>query len=454
MRAIICLLTVLVIGHWVIDTPAGAQVDVPTGGLTAPITTDTDAQTDRELAQRLTGIFNEIDGLSGVEVSVREGVVTLSGSVETDDARTQAARLAERLSGVVAINNEIVREVRLDRSVDTLVGDVESTLTRIGQAWPVYLVALAVWLGLFALGWLLARQEWLWRRVVPNALVARLLQQVLTLGSFILGLLLALNLLGATALLGTLAGGVGLIGLAVGFAVRDTIENYIASILLSLRQPFRAEDHVRINEHEGVVVRLTSRATVLMTLDGNHLRIPNAQVFKGVILNFSRNPERRFDFLLGVDADDDPLAAMEVALEAMRGLDFLLDDPGPFAGIDKVGDSNIQLRFFAWVDQRHADFLKARSGAIRAAKAAIEAHGFTLPEPIYRLRFDTGDATLQVSSPSPRADTQTPPHPRRHGAAPPVDLDVRPEDTITEKVAEERAQDGEEDLLDQNRPVE
>src|SRR3546814_8338036 len=74
--------------------------------------------------------------------------------------------------------------------------------------------------------------------------------------------------------------------------------------MLSLRQPFRANDHVVIEGHEGRVVRLTSRATILMTLEGNHLRIPNSTVFKAVILNYTRNPERRFDFELGIRSEE------------------------------------------------------------------------------------------------------------------------------------------------------
>ena len=124
--------------------------------------------------------------------------------------------------------------------------------------------------------------------------------------------------LGADALREAL-GAAGVAGLAVGFAVKDTIENYVASVMLSVRQPFRPNDHVVIDGKEGRVIRLTSRATVLMTLDGNHLRIPNGAVFKAVILNYTRNAERRFDFKLGVDADDDAQAA------ATLGVDQRLD---------------------------------------------------------------------------------------------------------------------------------
>ncbi|MGB5352888.1 MAG: mechanosensitive ion channel domain-containing protein, partial [Woeseia sp.] len=235
------------------------------------------------------------------------------------------------------------------------------------------------------------------------------------------------------------------------FAVRDTLENYISSIMLSLRQPFRAGDHVVINEHEGIVVRLTSRATILMTTDGNHLRIPNADVFKAVILNYTRNPERRFTFVLGVDANDDPLAAMRTGVAAMEKLDVVLRDPNPSARIESVGDSNIVIWFSAWVNQQQTDFGRGRSLAIRAAKDALEAEGFTLPEPIYRVRFDETAATVGLTT----QKVEEAPQPRV--TAPLADeeaLDTRPDDHLEKMISEEREQDAGTDLLDESKPVE
>jgi small-conductance mechanosensitive channel len=80
-----------------------------------------------------------------------------------------------------------------------------------------------------------------------------------------------LEILDATALLGTIVGVAGVMGLAIGFALRDTVENYIASILLSIRQPFRPLDQIVLENYEGLVMKLTSRETILMTLDGNHV---------------------------------------------------------------------------------------------------------------------------------------------------------------------------------------
>ena len=250
--------------------------------------------------------------------------------------------------------------------------------------------------------------------------------------------------------------------LAIGFAVRDTVENYISSVMLSLRQPFRAKDHVVINDLEGIVVRLTSRATILMTLDGNHMRIPNAAVFKGIILNYSTNPQRRFEFDLGVDAEDDPVAGMKAGLDAIRTLDFILQDPEPDALINTVGDSNIVLTFYAWIDQRETNFGKARSLAIRAAMRALEEQGFTLPEPIYRLRFDPEVNTALFSALNGKSAGVTPlasGEDKNDSAATRVKrgdavLDVTPDKHLEQKVDAEIRSDQGNDLLDKDVPHE
>jgi small conductance mechanosensitive channel len=144
----------------------------------------------------------------------------------------------------------------------------------------------------------------------------------------VLGVVLALDLLNLTALLGTILGAAGIIGLAIGFAVRDTVENFIASIMLSIRQPFRPKDLVEIEGELGHVIRLTSRATILLSLDGNHIRLPNATVFKAKIINYSRNDERRFTFALGIDPGADIAGRRRSCWPRCPELPFVLDTPG------------------------------------------------------------------------------------------------------------------------------
>ncbi len=343
---------------------------------------------DNDIRQRISGIFSEIEGLHAISVSVKQGVVTLTGETPNEKKAQQAINLTNRLTDVVTVEDKINRTLDVQDNVTTVYQGLKNQGKTLVKALPLLLVGIVVfgivtWFG----GWLSNRKK-MWQRLTPNSFVAELLSQTTKVVFIIFGLILALSLVGAETILGTLLGGAGVIGIAVGFAVKDTIENYIASLMLSIRQPFRARDHILINGKEGIVVRLTSRATILMTLDGNQLRIPNAEVFKSTILNYTKNPERRFSFELGVDANDDPLAAIKVAIDVIRKLDFVLEKPKAIATIKEVGDSNIILDFKIWVNQLETDFSKARSIAIREAKHALENEGFSLPEPIYRLRFN------------------------------------------------------------------
>jgi small conductance mechanosensitive channel len=246
----------------------------------------------------------------------------------------------------------------------------------------------------------------------------------------------------------------GVVGLADGFAVRDTLENFVSSVMLSVRQPFRPNDHVVIGDHEGRVVRLTSRATILLTLQGNHLRIPNSTVFKSVILNYTRVPQRRFDFKLGIDAKDDPMAAIDTGLAAIAGLPFVLDDPAPSGHIDAVGDCNIVIFFAAWIDQNASDYAKSRSVAIAATKNALEASGFALPEPLYRLRFDGHPAEVAAVSAIPATVEQEKTAPEKPAEAAHAAEDVTPDTHIADQVAEERSEGNTEDLLNYHAPTE
>lgn len=378
--------------HTQADNQQTAQSNDHTNNTHSPISDD-------EIHARIVGIFGAIDGLDKINVHVKQGVVTLTGESANDKHATQAVKIALRISDVLAVNDHIHRTLDVQDNVSTVISDWTNQAKSWTKALPLLLVALAMMAALTWFGNYLSHRQKIWQKITPNPFVADLLAQTVKVVFFMLGLMLALSLMGAQSLIGTLLGGAGVLGIAVGFAVKDTIENYIASLMLSIRQPFRAKDRVKINDKEGIVVRLTSRATILMTLDGNHLRIPNAEVFKGTILNYSKNPERRFTFELGVDANNDPLAAIKVGLDAINALSFVLQEPKAIAIINEVGDSNIVLEFQVWVNQNQTDFLKARTIAIREAKHALENNGFHLPEPIYMLNFDQAleDAIINLA---------------------------------------------------------
>lgn len=413
-----------------------------------------DADEDARIADRISDIFAELPDYSRVAVAVNEGVVTLTGKVPDPAAIERAGNIAARVSGVVTVENQLQRDLSVSENL-SVIGQASDLGQNLLKALPLILVALITAALIGAIGYFITSFKGLWGRIAPNPFLSELVRTAIRFAFVVGGILIAFDMLGAATLMGAVLGGAGVIGIALGFAMRDTIENYVASLMLSIRQPFRANDWVLIDQYEGRVIRLTSRATILMTLDGNHLRIPNAQVFKAVILNYTRNPQRRFEFVLGVDADDDPRGAMQVGIDALSALPFILNEPEAQARIEEVGDSNVAIRFLGWIDQNEADWYKSRSQAIAAVKDALEQAGFALPEPIYRLRIDARSEALPIGRPV-AAHEESARQVRPAASSAELAQDVRPESEIAEMVEKERRSDGEQakDLLDPKRPVE
>ncbi|RVT86634.1 mechanosensitive ion channel [Rhodobacteraceae bacterium CCMM004] len=413
---------------------------------------------DAEILARIRGILIELEGYEQVDVTVRSGIVTLTGEVLDAQAMERLEELIEGIGGVVAVQNEVAETTDLSKRLNPAMERLAARLTQGVAFLPLVAVALAAAAGVIFLGILLARSRWPWDRMAPNAFIADIYRQVIRLVFVIGGIVIALDILNATALLGTILGAAGIIGLAIGFAVKDTVENFIASIMLSIRQPFMPNDAVEIEGDTGKVIRLTSRATILLSFDGNHIRIPNSTVFKSRIVNFSRNPERRFDFTIGVEAESDLAAVRDLMEETVRALPFTLDQPGISVWIQDITDSGVTFMVTGWIDQTKTSLLRARGEALRLVKQAVEAGGYAIPDTTYRIRLD-GRSGLVTEVPTDDIGPVRP-APRPAPPAPPTVDDVSEavdtaDDKALEKMVEaERSDVQNPDLLRRDAPEE
>src|SRR5690606_33264521 len=228
-----------------------------------------DEAESRQLAERL----HASSGLAGVTVTVRDGVAELEGEVLTLEDRDRAGQVAAQHPGIREVENRIAISTRLGDRIATAWALAVEKVVRLVAALPLLIVAIAVaglawWIGKWAgrrVGQRIRRRNWRAENPYFANLAQQLVQWLVLLG----GVLVALDLLGATALVGAVMGSAGVIGLALGFAFKDIAENYVAGVLLSLRRPFAPGELLRIDgTHEGRVAALTSRATVLVTHDG------------------------------------------------------------------------------------------------------------------------------------------------------------------------------------------
>ena len=396
-----------------------------------------DTVPDSLLARRIRTIFANIEDFNEVTASVVEGVARLGGSVDQPEASRRAEELVASLEGVVYVVNDIEPATDVETRIAPAITKMQEYWDGFVAQLPVIVAALLIVLIFAFVSFLISK----WRRPAAwtgiNPLVWNFVNRLVRGALVIVGLVLAFDVLGITSLMGAVLGTAGIVGLALGFAFQDIVENYLAGMLLSLRRPFGVNDLVRVGEYEGFIVRLTSREVVMLSYEGNHVRLPNAHVFKSPIINFTINPRRLFSFEIGIGTEEDLQHAMRVGVSRLERMPGVMDDPAPFARVQEIGDSSVTVRFHGWVDQRVADFLKVRSEALRLVKVALDDADIDMPEPIYRVLT----ASLEEERKAAGARLS-------EARQKPDNVDVRPDGKLDEQVREELARSEDENLLE------
>lgn len=341
-----------------------------------------DARLERVLAA--TGWFR-------AEVRVAEGIVFLEGVADSDEHRDWAVQLARNTDDVLAVVNRLSVPERSIwdlsptwRKLYELTGDAV-------RAVPLALVALAMIL----VTWLLARWSVrgvaaVLRRRIHSELLTQVVARAAAVPVFLLGAYVVLKISGLSGLALSLLGGTGLVGLIIGFAFRDIAENFLASLLISVQRPFATGDLIRVAGHLGFVQRVNTRATLLMTQEGNHVQIPNATIYKETIVNFTANPNERFDFRVGIGYSDAMAQAQSVALDVLRGHPAVLAEPEPLVLVEELGAATVNLRVYFWVDISRHDGPKVKSSVIRQVKRAFDEARISMPDEAREIVFPEG----------------------------------------------------------------
>lgn len=375
------------------DSPVvtGHNVPEPTQTMAAPPTAQ-----EQQIAAHLEGVLQASRGFEAPRVRVEGGIVFLSGRAADDSRRDWATQVARSARDTLAVVNhmQVAPQPMWDLSPawDRLRGFARQAI----RALPLFGLALV----LLALTWWVARRA----RTVAAALLGRrirstmlvgVLARVLTLPIALLGLYVVLRISGLTGLALSLLGGTGLVGLIIGFAFRDIAENFLASLLISTQRPFATGDLIEVAGHRGFVQRVNTRATLLMTLEGNHVQIPNATIYKAAITNFTANPNERLDFGVGIGYGDSISRAQTVALEVVRDHEAVLPEPEPLVLVEALGAATVNLRVYFWVDITVHSGPKVKSSIIRLIKRAFDGAGISMPDEAREVVFPEGVPVLQ-----------------------------------------------------------
>lgn len=224
-------------------------------------------------------------------------------------------------------------------------------------------------------------------RVSDNEAVNNLIATILRLSILLIGIFVALTIVELDGTVTTLLAGVGVIGLALGFAFQDLAANFIAGIFMAVRKPFKIGDIIESNDFMGVVRDITLRSTEIQTFQGQRIVLPNKSIFENPIQNFSTG-SRRIDLAVGVSYGDDLQRVEDLTLNVVRSLPDAVSRKPVELYYDSYGDSSINFTVCFWIDfKKQPDFLRARSEAIKAIKEAYDREGITIPFPIRTLDF-------------------------------------------------------------------
>jgi small-conductance mechanosensitive channel len=354
---------------------AGGAAKSPVAASPEPITIHRDVS-DRAISNFLERFLPKYPGIRGVNVSVDDGVVTLHGRVDTDDSRDEITDVVRRVEGVRLVLNQMKIDEEAMTAGEFLRQEVTTLTDYVGRRWLLMLLAMgiigiAVYLAhLFA-----SRAETLLAPVVRNVLLRSVVGSVISALLVIGGLLVALSALRLTHAVLSILGVAGMVGLAVGFAFRDITENFIASVLLGVRRPFQIGDYVTIAGQSGIVKSLNTRATVLVTLEGNHVRIPNSTIFKEIMVNATASPSFRHSFDVVIPHTASTVGAIEAITRALREQDGILDDPPARALVEGLEPDGVRIRAYFWAPTRGVDWILVMSDVKLKAKVALQQSG-------------------------------------------------------------------------------
>jgi len=279
--------------------------------------------------------------------------------------------------------------IRFDELPQLLFDKLQSWLELLIAMLPNLVVALIIFVLFYVMSRAMASMlKRTVGRVSKNDSVNNLLVIVVRFGFIAVGLFLALGVLNLDRVVTSLLAGVGVVGLALGFAFQDIAANFMSGVIMAFSRPFDVGDLIETGDYFGVVEGIDLRTVRLRTLTGERVLIPNREVYNNPLVNFTETPDRRVDLNVGVAYGDDLELARKVAREAIEGLPMRDGSRPVDVFYEGFGDSSINFVARFWIEFRsQRDYLAARSEAVVRIKAALDENGLTIPFPIRTLDF-------------------------------------------------------------------
>lgn len=230
-------------------------------------------------------------------------------------------------------------------------------------------------------GWLAGRFKKIFSRLLSNtkldAILVKFFSDILYWMLLVAVVLAALDQLGVniTSLLAV----VGAAGLAIGLAMKDSLSNFAAGVMLIIFRPYSLGDFVDVGGTSGSVEETNLFSTTLLTPDNKKIIVPNAAIFGSTIVNYSAKPTRRIDLVIGISYNDDIRKAKTIVEGLFKADQRILNEPEAKVTVSALADSSINLNIRPWVNKE--DYWGVHSDLQQAIKEAFDAEGIVIPYP-------------------------------------------------------------------------
>ncbi len=219
------------------------------------------------------------------------------------------------------------------------------------------------------------------RRVLERAglhptLVHMLVDQVYRLTITVFALVMAADQVGVNV--GAALAGIGVVGLAIGFAAQDTLANIFAGFLIFIDKPFEVGDWVTVGDNYGSVRDITMRSTRIRTNRNTYVVIPNRTIIDTVLVNHSKHGATRIDVPIGIAYKESIVQARAVVLAAVGAVEGIIAEPAPDLVVTELGASSVNLDVRVWIDDAARE-RPVYHRVMEASKLALDAAGIEIP---------------------------------------------------------------------------
>ncbi|MDB5189770.1 MAG: hypothetical protein JWN49_96 [Parcubacteria group bacterium] len=174
--------------------------------------------------------------------------------------------------------------------------------------------------------------------------------------------------------------GLGIAGIAIGFAAQDSLSNIIASFLIFFDKPFRVGDYITLGEYYGRIERITMRSTRIRTQDNTYVVIPNQKIINDVLIDHTTNGDTRIVIPVSIGYEASIDAAREAILAQVSLIEGVAQNPAPDVVVNTLGDSGVNLLVRVWIKDASIE-RRTFFRTVETTKRALDAAGISIPYP-------------------------------------------------------------------------